>query len=106
MSHQERRNTWYNFPRVLNHPFNIPELEFPVRLCVRTAVALIRRIQRGLSKPTSVVGEHSDTFLWVPDVHVFISADMFSKTMDENEECLGLIGLIGASVKLGSSGAS
>ena len=90
---------------MFNRPLDIPELLLPTRLPVRAILALVRRIQRGLSKPTSVVSKERDPLLWVLDVHVVVSTDMFSKAVNENEQRFGLIGLVRPSVELGSSGA-
>ena len=106
MAHQEGRDVWDLLPRVPNSPLNVPELFLPTRLAVRATLALIRRIQRGLAEPTSVISEESDPFLRILDVHVVVSTNMFSKAMNENKQGLGLIGLVGPGVELSSSGAA
>jgi len=88
-----------------DRPLNIPELFSPAGLPIRAVFTLARCIQRCLAEPTSVVSEDSDSFLWVLDVRVIVSTSMFSKAVDEDEQCFGLIGLVGPSVELGSSGA-
>ena len=105
MPHQEGRNVWNLLSRMFNRPLDIPELLLPTRLPVRAILALVRRIQRGLAKPTSVVSEERDPLLWVLDVRVVVSTDMFGKAVNENEQRFGLIGLVRPGVELGSSGA-
>ena len=90
---------------MFNCPLNISELCFPIRPPVRATLALVRRIQRGLAEPASIISEDGDPFLRVLDVSMGVSAYMFGKAVNENEQGLGLIGLVGPGIELGSSGA-
>lgn len=58
---------------------------FPVRLPIRAVLALIRRIQRSLAEPTTVISEYGDPVIRKPGMHVVVPSDMLSEAVHENE---------------------
>jgi hypothetical protein len=63
-------------------------------------------IKGGFPETTLVITKHSDSTRGKKRVDVLVSANVLAETMNENEDCFRVVGLVSTSVDLGRLGPS
>lgn len=102
MAHKEHGRAGELLPNIPYCPLDIPELVFPGRFTVRAVGALVFLVQGGPPVASCVVRKDCDAALGPDRMSVLVSSDVFCKSMDKDEDRLGLSSFICTGVKLGA----